>query len=159
MGTVILAMIARRYFDWQWANIPIPKSHISGLVVGFALQRVESWQLPVPRHTSVIVGAGSIGLNVLIIGWSVLALGRVDSRDPEQLVDSGPYAFSRNPMYVAWTGLYLGLAVLFRSLWVLLLAPFVAMAVHVTVRREEAELARSFGESYRSYQERVPRYF
>lgn len=143
---------------WRWANVPTPKSHIAGLVVGFALQRIESRQLPVSRRTAVIVGTSSICLNVLIIAWSVLALGRVDSRDPEQLVNSGPYGFSRNPMYVAWTGLYLGLAVLFRSFWVLLLTPLVAVAVLVTVRREEAELARSFGESYRSYQERVPRY-
>ena len=144
--------------EWQRANIPVPKSHIVGIVVGSVLQQIESLQLPVSRRTALIIGTSSIGLNVLIIGWAVLALGRVDARDPEQLVTSGPYGFSRNPMYVAWTGLYVGLAVLFRSFWVLLLTPLVAIAVHITVRREEAELAQSFGESYRSYQERVPRY-
>lgn len=144
---------------WQRANIPVPKSHIVGLIVGFALQQIKSRQLPVSRRTALIVGTSSIGLNVLIIWWAVLTLGRIDSRDPEQLVTSGAYGFSRNPMYVAWTGLYVGLAVLFRSFWVLLLTPFVAIAVHITVRREEVELARSFGESYRSYQGRVPRYF
>lgn len=144
---------------WQWTNIPVPKPHIVGLVAGFALQRIESRKLPVSRHTALIVGTSSIGLSVLVIGWAVLTLGRVDSRNPQQLVTSGPYGFSRNPMYVAWTGLYVGLAVLFRSVWVLLLTPFVAIAVHITVCREEAELARSFGDSYRSYQGKVPRYF
>lgn len=143
---------------WQRANVPVPKSHIVALVAGFALQRIDSRQLPVSRRTALIIGTSSIGLNVLIIGWAILTLGRIDSRDPDQLVTSGPYGFSRNPMYVAWTGLYVGLAVLFRSFWVLSLAPFVAIAVHITVRREEAELARSFGESYRSYQGTVPRY-
>lgn len=153
-------MISRRTDTkgWHWANIPVPKSHLVGLGIGVALQRFNPRQLPVSRHTAVIVGTGSIVLNILIIGWAVLTLGRVDSRDPQQLVTSGPYGFSRNPMYVAWTGLYVGLAILVRSVWILVLTPFVAIVVHSTVQREEAELARSFGESYRSYQETVRRY-
>lgn len=161
MRTGIVTMIATRNKSryWRWTNVPVPKSHIVGLIVGSILQQIESRRLPVAHHTAMIVGMGITGLSVLTIGWSVLALGRVDARDPEQLVDSGPYCFSRNPMYVAWTGLYVGLAVLFRSWWVLLLMPFITIAVHLTVRREETELAKSFGDSYRLYQKRVPRYF
>ena len=143
---------------WRCANIPIPKSHLSGLAIGFLLQRVRSWKLPIPRRLSVIVGLSTVCLNALIVGWSALTMGQVVSADPEQLVTRGPYAFSRNPMYVAWTGLYLGLAVLFRSFWVLLLTPIVVTAVHRTVLREEDTLAESFGETYRSYQAGVPRY-
>lgn len=154
-------MVARRNDArrWQSANIPVPESHVAGLIVGFALQQIASRQLPVSRRNALIAGSSAIFSNILIIGWAVRTLGRIDSRDPAELVTNGPYRFSRNPMYVAWTGLYVGLGLLFRSFWVLFLTPFVAFAVHVTVRREETELARSFGESYRAYQRNVPRYF
>lgn len=126
------------------------------------IQRLSTILLVVLIILLTIVYAGEmrqlVGTGTLFIGWVVLTLGQIDSRNPAQLVTSGPYGFSCNPMYVAWTSLYVGLAVLFRSFWVLLLTLFVAIAVHITVRREEAELARSFGESYRSYQGRVPRY-
>lgn len=143
---------------WRWANIPIPKSHLSGLALGALLQRVYSWKLPIPRRPAVVVGLSSICLNVLVIAWSVQTMGRVVSSDPEHIVDRGPYALSRNPMYVAWTGLYLGCVVLVRSVWGLLLTPVVVTAVHRTVLREESRLARSFGAAYRSYRARVPRY-
>jgi len=70
---------------WQWANIPIPKSHIVGLIAGCVLQQLESRQLPVSRRTALIFGTCAIGLNVLIIGWAGLTLGRVDSRNPERI--------------------------------------------------------------------------
>jgi len=79
---------------------------------------------------------------------------------PTQSLATGDvYAWTRNPMYQGFLILVLGLAILFRSDWTLLLLPAAAMLVHYgVVLREERYLARRFGDPYRSYLETVPRY-
>jgi protein-S-isoprenylcysteine O-methyltransferase Ste14 len=75
------------------------------------------------------------------------------------LVTTGPFGFSRNPLYVAITLLYVGFTMLLNSWWgVLLLAP-VLVALHWgVVRREERYLEGKFGEEYDKYRSRVRRY-
>jgi protein-S-isoprenylcysteine O-methyltransferase Ste14 len=59
----------------------------------------------------------------------------VDLERPNQLVDSGPYAFSRNPMYLAWTLGYVGVALVAGTAWPLLLLPVVLVVTQVVVLR------------------------
>jgi protein-S-isoprenylcysteine O-methyltransferase Ste14 len=75
----------------------------------------------------------------------------VDLERPDQLVDSGPYAFSRNPMYLAWTLGYVGVALVAGTAWPLLLLPAVLGVTHVVVKSEERSLERQFGAAYQSY--------
>jgi protein-S-isoprenylcysteine O-methyltransferase Ste14 len=71
----------------------------------------------------------------------------------------GVYARTRNPMYQGFVLLVLGLAVLFRLDWtVLLLIPAAALIHHGVVLREERYLLRRFGDAYRAYAGSVPRY-
>jgi protein-S-isoprenylcysteine O-methyltransferase Ste14 len=74
------------------------------------------------------------------------------------LVDSGPYAFSRNPMYLAWTVGYVGVALVAGTAWPLMLLPVVLAVTQVVVMREERFLERRFGDAYRSYKTSVRRY-
>jgi protein-S-isoprenylcysteine O-methyltransferase Ste14 len=76
------------------------------------------------------------------------------------LVTSGPFRFSRNPLYVAITLLYVGFTMLLNSWWgVIMLAP-VLMALHWgVVQREEQYLQLKFGEQYTEFRSRVRRYF
>jgi protein-S-isoprenylcysteine O-methyltransferase Ste14 len=90
--------------------------------------------------------------------WAVRAAAAVDLQRPDQLVHSGPYAFSRNPMYLAWTAGYLRAALVAGTAWPLLLLPVVLAATHVVVLREERSLERRFGAAYRSYKTSVRRY-
>jgi protein-S-isoprenylcysteine O-methyltransferase Ste14 len=99
-------------------------------------------------------------------GWPLLLAGLwlgasavraavgVDLERPDQLVDSGPYAFSRNPMYVAWTLGYVGVALVAGTAWPLLLLPAVLVLTHVVVKREERCLERRFGAACQSYKPR-----
>src|SRR3954468_18484859 len=74
------------------------------------------------------------------------------------LVATGPFLFSRNPLYVALTLIYIGLALLANALWVLVLIIPVAVLMHYgVVRREERYLDAKFGEAYRGYRSRVRR--
>ena len=82
----------------------------------------------------------------------------VELERPNQVVDSGPYAFSRNPMYLAWTVGYVGVALVAGTAWPLMLLPVVLAVTQVVVMREERSLERRFGDAYRSYKTSVRRY-
>jgi protein-S-isoprenylcysteine O-methyltransferase Ste14 len=143
---------------WRWGNIPIPEAHVIGLGAGILLQVARPWRLPWPAW----IGRGC-GLLLVLAGlwlgaWAVQAAAGVDLERPDQLVDSGPYAYSRNPMYVAWTVGYLGVAAVAGTAWPLLFLPVVLLVTHVVVLREERALERHFGTAYRSYTTSVRRY-
>jgi protein-S-isoprenylcysteine O-methyltransferase Ste14 len=93
-------------------------------------------------------------------GWGRgrCAAAGVDLERPNQLIDSGPYALSRNPMYVAWTVGYVGVTLVAGTAWPLLLLPAVLVVTQVVVMREERSLERSFGAAYRNYKASVRRY-
>jgi protein-S-isoprenylcysteine O-methyltransferase Ste14 len=73
-------------------------------------------------------------------------------------VTSGPYAVSRNPMYVGWALIQLGIGVAAGSGWVLATLPFVGAAVHREVLSEEQRLSEKFGDEYEAYCATVGRY-
>jgi len=75
------------------------------------------------------------------------------------LVISGPYRFSRNPIYLALTLAYLGLALGYGSWWpVVLLAPVLIVMRFGVIGREERYLEAKFGDAYRAYCESVRRW-
>jgi protein-S-isoprenylcysteine O-methyltransferase Ste14 len=143
---------------WRWGNIPIPEAHLAGLAAGILLQLITPWRLPWP--TWIGHGCGwPLLLGGLWLGaWAVRAAARVNLERPDQLVDNGPYAHSRNPMYVAWTLGYVGVTSVAGTAWPLLLLPLVLVVTHVVVLREERSLERRFGDAYRSYKTSVRRY-
>jgi protein-S-isoprenylcysteine O-methyltransferase Ste14 len=74
-------------------------------------------------------------------------------------VVAGPYQITRNPIYIGFVLAYFGLAVMLTSVWVLLLLiPVLMILQRGVVEREEDYLERQFGEAYRRYKARVPRW-
>ncbi len=80
-------------------------------------------------------------------------------RASSALVTSGPYRFTRNPMYLGMASLYAGIALAFGLLWslALLLAVLVVIDRGV-IAREERYLERRFGDEYRIYKQQVRRW-
>ncbi len=75
------------------------------------------------------------------------------------IVSSGPFRFTRNPLYLSVTLIYLGLTLAVNTWWAFLLLGPVLLFIHFgVVLREERYLERRFGESYREYRLRVRRY-
>jgi protein-S-isoprenylcysteine O-methyltransferase Ste14 len=143
---------------WRWGSIPIPEAYLVGLGTSILLQVLTPRSPPWPAW----IGHGA-GWPLLLAGmwlgaWAVRAAARVDLERPNQVVDSGSYAFSRNPMYVAWTLGYAGVALVTGTAWPLLLLPVVLVVTHLVVLREERSLERRFGDAYRSYKASVRRY-
>jgi protein-S-isoprenylcysteine O-methyltransferase Ste14 len=112
-----------------------------------------------------------LGLIFIAAGTAVLiwdfALGLARARElparmqrlaPPFLMTTGPYAYTRNPMYVAELGLWLGWAILFGSLVTLLGLVVLTVVIILVVPCEERGLEKQFGETYRQYQARVSRW-
>ncbi|WP_420113096.1 methyltransferase family protein [Pseudactinotalea sp.] len=79
-------------------------------------------------------------------------------RDASALITSGPFRFSRNPIYVAFTLIVLGVALATASWWpVLSLLPALLVITSV-IRGEEERLRRIFGDEYLEYCRRVRRW-
>jgi protein-S-isoprenylcysteine O-methyltransferase Ste14 len=76
-----------------------------------------------------------------------------------EIVSSGVYRFTRNPMYVSLALGQSALGIGLGNLWILLLVPVVCAVVQITaIRHEEAYLERKFGDSYRDYKKSVRRW-
>ncbi len=75
------------------------------------------------------------------------------------LITDGPYRFSRNPIYLGFIALYLGLGVFLNNLWIFVLGAPLTLTIQVVIAsREEDYLEGKFGEEYRAYRERVRRW-
>jgi protein-S-isoprenylcysteine O-methyltransferase Ste14 len=75
------------------------------------------------------------------------------------LVTSGPYRFTRNPMYLGMSFLYIAFAFAFGVIWALAFLPAVIVMVdRFVIAREEPYLEQKFGQSYRAYKARVRRW-
>lgn len=76
-----------------------------------------------------------------------------------EIVETGPFRFTRNPMYLQMVIACFGFAILLSSAWIALLTPVCAVLLHVLViRHEEAYLERKFGDDYLAYKGRVRRW-
>src|SRR5262249_31927742 len=84
---------------------------------------------------------------------------RACRRRPCAIVESGPYRFTRNPIYLGMFLGLIGLALAFDNLWLLMmLVPFAPVIHYGAVAREESYLERKFGDAYRGYRSRVRRW-
>jgi protein-S-isoprenylcysteine O-methyltransferase Ste14 len=78
---------------------------------------------------------------------------------PSTFVDNGAYARTRNPMYVGLTLVYLGISALAGALWAVFLVPLPMLAIdRWIIPMEEEHLESLFGERYREFKSRVPRW-
>ena len=75
------------------------------------------------------------------------------------IVSTGPYSFTRNPMYLSMTLLYTGIAFVFNTSWPVILLPAVLMLIQYgVIRREERYLESKFGPEYAQYRAKVRRW-
>jgi protein-S-isoprenylcysteine O-methyltransferase Ste14 len=136
-------------------------SLVSGAMIQFAT--------PLPFLPGTLAGPIPVGLPVVVVAialfsYSVLkfrAAGTpVPARKPTTvIVRTGPYRFSRNPIYLAFSLLQLGIAIWVNSVWLLVtLVGAVALMQRVVIPREEQYLERKFGAEYLDYKASVRRW-
>ncbi len=101
----------------------------------------------------------ALGTILIVPGLLIRALASGHVRKNEALATSGPYAYTRNPLYLGSLLIGVGFAVAARSWWVGVALVVMFFAIYMPViRDEEAFLRRTFSE-FEEYSRRVPRMF
>jgi protein-S-isoprenylcysteine O-methyltransferase Ste14 len=147
-------------------RIPVPWVFILLYLAGLAVQRV----LPIAIHSSglawIIRMAGFVFIGIgIAFAFSALGIFRktktttVPHETPSTLVTSGPYRFTRNPMYVGLTLEYLGVAGARLEIWPAIVLPLLLAYINfVVIPVEERNLRGVFGDAYQEYGARVARW-
>lgn len=147
-----------------YENLPLPAASAIGAVAVLALEHVRPAPLPGPRALRRTAGAVMLAAGCALDLWALTerrrrSTGQFRLEQPDAVVTTGPYAFSRHPMYVGWWLIHLGGGVLRGSAWVAVTLPVAVLLEHFGgSMAEERELRRRFGAEYARYAERVPRY-
>ncbi|HEX5521715.1 MAG TPA: isoprenylcysteine carboxylmethyltransferase family protein [Longimicrobiaceae bacterium] len=105
----------------------------------------------------ILTGALHVSSSVALFlrsGTTIIPHGR-----PSALVERGAYRWTRNPMYVGLTLIYLGVSALTSAVWALFLLPLPLTVIdRRVIPTEEGQLERSFGPAYAAYRQRVRRW-
>lgn len=101
-----------------------------------------------------------IGLALFALGMigEIIAVAQLFLREPGQLMTRGLYRFSRNPGYVGWAIVCIGIGIATASWVILALAVFSMTINHFIVLGEERLCLEKYGDPYREYMTKVPRY-
>lgn len=141
-----------------------PLLHAGAFVAGWTIDRfVLAIRLPGGWPTAAAGIALAIG-GIALALWGAWTMYRARTGIPVHhkvtaLVTRGPFAFTRNPLYMALNLVYAGIACALLMLWPLLLMPLVLVALQLLViDREERFLERRFPDSYPAYRARVRRW-
>jgi protein-S-isoprenylcysteine O-methyltransferase Ste14 len=129
---------------------------------------VLDWLAPLPflpeDWPAGLLGAVVFVLALALAIWAIDTMTRAGTNVPTNrpttaIVESGPYRFTRNPIYLGMFGGLIGLGIAFDNPWLLLLMALFALVIRYgVVAREEAYLERMFGDAYRGYRRRVRRW-
>ncbi|MGX7131756.1 MULTISPECIES: methyltransferase family protein [Enterococcus] len=100
-----------------------------------------------------------VGLSTYVLGCLLLLMATITFAEKKQLITTGLFRLSRNPMYLGYFIYFLGCVFLTRS-WVLFFSLLLfQFAAHWIILSEERWCEETFGLDYLTYKKKVPRYF
>ncbi|WP_425316460.1 isoprenylcysteine carboxylmethyltransferase family protein [Stutzerimonas chloritidismutans] len=143
--------------------LPPPVIYLLFLAAAWLLESVLPIALPRDLWTHYL-GWGLIDAGVLLMLWAgLLMLWRRTTVNPygkpAKLLEEGPFGFSRNPIYLADSLIYCGIALLWGTLWPWLLLPALVFTMQRgVIVHEERLLTQLFGDDYLAYCGRVRRW-
>lgn len=149
--------------DHPHVRMPPPLLHLGGLFIGYILDQALHWPaITLAWFWPVAALLALAGLGLIL--WAALLMRRhrttiLPHRAATTLITHGPYAFTRNPIYLAFALLHLACALAQGSPGMALILPLVlyVMDRHV-IAEEEAFHARQFGVAWEQYRQRVRRW-
>lgn len=133
--------------DWQRIakRIRVP--------LGFAFAVFYLWRAR-PQWWSIAVGAA-----VAAVGVSIRAYASGYVKKNEELATTGPYAYTRNPLYLGSVVIGIGFALAARDVWIDVCMAAMFLAIYIPVIRGEERFLASRFSNFREYCVAVPRLF
>ena len=146
-------------------RVPVPWVFVLIYLVGAGLESVRRVTIRAEAAVvSMIAGGVLFVVGAVIAGWGLVLFRKartttVPGNISAKLVTSGPYRFTRNPMYIGLTLAYLGEAGLLKQIWPVIVLPLILGYLNWTVIPvEEARLNAVFQDEYEQYRSRVRRW-
>jgi protein-S-isoprenylcysteine O-methyltransferase Ste14 len=149
--------------DSPGVRVPPPLLYLLPLASGLLIDR-SLYIRSLPRRVARIIGWPLVGCGVALSGWAIRTMRNAETtmrpdKPVSNLIQDGPFRYTRNPLYLSDAMIYSGIAVLRNSLWSILLLPVAMFVIEREVMgREERYLERTFGEEYLDYKRRVRRW-
>ena len=149
--------------DHAGVKIPPPVIYFGLVFLGWGMNKL----FPAPIGVSFIfkcIGLIVVVMSIVLVAYVAVIFKKENTEikpwlSTRKIIDYGPYAFSRNPIYVFGCGIPLGLSLVFDSYWVLFsFIPALMIVYHTAVKKEECYLQKKFGEEYLNYKSRVRRW-
>lgn len=125
---------------------------------------------------SIVIGFSYTTVPVRIIGFFIGLIGDmiflisvicmkdswragIPQNDKTKLVTNGIYSFSRNPAFLGFDLMYIGILLLYCNLFTAVFSAFAIIMLHLQILQEEKYMASTFGEEYLNYKHKTMRYF
>ena len=143
---------------------PPPKIYLSAMLIGLAIHLVVEESVLQFNSLSLVPGLFLFLISTFGARWSFTTMKKVSTtaspyKKSDKLIVSGPFQYSRNPIYLAMTTMYVGGALIIGSIWVLLmLVPLLILMHWGVIFREEEYLSLQFGDAYSAYKSNVRRW-
>lgn len=135
-----------------------PVVYFAAVIAALVLDRIrpldiaQQWQLPMQLLGVIVAGTG-----FWLVCWGYAKLIRcrtalLSSSPTSHLVTSGPYRFTRNPVYLGYTLIMIGAGLMTGNLWIVISAALTAVVTHAwIIRSEEKHLLARFGFEFECY--------
>ena len=137
-----------------------PAIHLVAIAIGFLLQ----WAVPIRISGLRIPGFLLLAIALGLIVWTAILMSRAGTtpnptRPTTALLIGGPFRFTRNPMYLAWELIVIGVGLAANAPWVMVMAvPAALLTRRLVIDKEERYLESKFGTEYLNYKSRVRRW-
>lgn len=130
------------------------------LIFGSVWLSVLQWSNPLFDQGWIrYFGGALLGLGLVLYGWCRVYMSKkVEFGNKDQLITQGPYQYTRNPLYVADTLIFIGFAFLGNSLLLSIVLTLLVLTILLLPLIEEPWLLAEYGELYLDYKKKTPRY-
>ena len=139
------------------------------------LMSIATLAAPVIQILSILFGWNHMPANARFTGFCIGMLGDmiflvsvlcmkdswragIPDKDRTKLVTTGIYRYSRNPAFLGFDFMYVGLLLMYFNLSMLVVSAFAIIMLHLQILQEERYLTENYGDSYREYRKHVFRY-
>lgn len=149
-------------------KFPPPALFVVGFVLGVIFEKAifelplftdsASARIRMGVGAAIVVGGIALAI-VAVMTFRKAKTAIIPHHSATLIVDYGPFALSRNPMYLGLSIAYVGFVIMYNSGWPLIMLPLILTALYtLVISREEQYLHSAFGQVYADYQHKVRRW-